>query len=352
MSDRNLARRTRAEVKFAGTDITSAMEKYFLSLTYTDNQEDEADDLQIALQDADGIWLTSWLNHAIDAAAGRGMEISAGIVRQNWNSDGKDDVLLTGSFELDSVTCEGPPSVITIKATSLPFTSQIRQTKKNKAWEEYNLSGIANEMANANGMTCMFLASDNPYYQRSEQWDKSDIEFLQQLCHDAGLSLKATANMLVIFDQATYESNAAVRTIKRGDGSYTKWRLVSSTADVQYQSCRVRYNSPTGKIEGIARCEDYDSTKKNNQQLEITRAVASIGEAQALAAKLLRLYNKYARTVRFTFPGDPALLAGLNIDLSGWGGWDGRYTITKAQHTVSAKGYTTTVTARRGLEGY
>ena len=45
MSDKNQARRTTAEVVFGGTDITSSIRPYFLSMTYTDNEEDEADDL-------------------------------------------------------------------------------------------------------------------------------------------------------------------------------------------------------------------------------------------------------------------------------------------------------------------
>ena len=355
MSDKNKARRSRVEISFDGTDITESMQRYFKSLTYTDKQEDEADDLQIELQDEPAIWLTDWLNQAVDAAAGRGMAIQAVVVRQNWNSDGKDDLLDTGTFELDSVNLSGPPSNVTIKGTSLPFSTQGRQTKKTKAWEAYNLSGIVAEMAGANGMTAMYLSTSDPFYDRVEQYDTSDIDFLVQLCHDAGASLKATNKMLVVFDQADYESKDAVRTVARGDGSYTKWKLSTSTADTQYTSCRVSYNDPTTgkKIEGVAYCEDYDSSKKGNQQLEITQKVASIGEAKELAAKNLRLHNKFERVVQFTFPGDPALLAGLTVELKNWGGWDGKYIITVARHTVNASGgYTTTITARRVLEGY
>ncbi len=445
MSSRDLARRTRVEVSFAGTDITESMLPYFLSLSYTDNQEDEADDLQITFQDADGVWLENWLDEIVNAAASTatttaksepkipetvstgsrgdtvrqmqtlliaagfplpvfgadgifgsetrgavtafqtarglsadgicgpltwgallgsnagseassgngGLEISAVIARENWNGDGVDDVLETGSFILDKADYSGPPSTVKISAVSLPFTSQIRQTKKTKGWEQYALSGIANEMASSAGMTCMYLTERDPFYNRVEQYQTSDIDFLKQLCHDAGCSLKATNKSIVIFDQADYESKNAVRTITKGDGSYTKFKLTISTADVQYQSCRVFYNNPaTGaSIEAIAYDESYDSSKAENQQLNVFRKVGSIGEAKALAEKLLRLHNKYFRNVQITFPGEPSLLAGLNIVLSGWGGWDGKYSITKAVHSVGSSGYTTTVTARKALEG-
>ena len=62
MSSRNLARRTKAEVSFGGIDITKSIQPYLLSISYTDNEEDETDDLQIKIQDRDDLWLTQWLD--------------------------------------------------------------------------------------------------------------------------------------------------------------------------------------------------------------------------------------------------------------------------------------------------
>ena len=361
MIDKDQARRTKVNLYFNGVDVTEQLQPYFLSLTYLDVQEDEADDLQLEFMDAPlndpmapGVWVQSWLNQAVDAAAGRGMSIRAEIVRQNWNGDGAEDKLDTGLFELDSVDVSGPPAVVTIKCTALPFTAQFRQTEKCKAWESYNLSGIASEMAGNNGMSCMFLAASDPFYDRVEQYETTDIAFLQQLCHDAGLSLKATNQQIVVFDQVDYESKAPVKTIKRGDGSYTDYTLSTSTADTQYQSCRVWYNDLTSAsvIEGIAYCDDYDSTKEGNEQLDLNRKVGSAGEAKALAEKNLRLHNKFERLVSFSMAGDTTLLAGLTIQTEDWGGWDGKSIITKAKHRVSNDGYRTDIVARRVLEGY
>lgn len=281
-----------------------------------------------------------------------GLSINAVICSQNAKSDGKDKILDCGQFELDSVDSSGPPAVVTIKATALPFTSQIRQTKKSKAWESYNLSGIANEMANANSMACMYLANQDPFYRRVEQYATSDISFLQTLCHAAGLSLKATNNIIVIYDQAAYEANKTILTIRKGDKSYTKWKVGTSKAKKQYTSCRVSCTTSAGKlIEGIAKVEDYDADSKTNQQLEIRAQVSSKSEADALAAKMLRMHNKYQKTAKFTLPGDPALVAGMTVQLEGWGGWSGKYIISQAQHSVSGS-YTTQIDLRKVLEGY
>ena len=169
MSNRNMARRTVAEIAFDGVDITSSIRPYLLSVSYTDNEEDETDDLQITLQDRGRIWTEQWLMDAIEAAAAEKLSIEAVLLRENQHSNGKDVLLPFGTFELDSVDASGPPNQITIKATSLPFHAAIRQTKKSKAWEGYTLSGIANEMAANSGMICMYESSVNPYYARVEQ---------------------------------------------------------------------------------------------------------------------------------------------------------------------------------------
>jgi phage protein D len=354
VSNPNLARRAAVEIAFAGVDITSSIRPYLLSMSYTDNEADETDDLQLQLQDRDGIWMKSWLGEAIDAASAAKLQIEATILRENWNGDGKDKVLPCGQFELDSVSANGPPCTVTIKATSLPFSTRIRQTLNSKAWESYTLSGIANEMAKANGMVCMYEAASDPFYDRAEQYKCSDIDFLSKLCADAGISLKVTNNILVLFDQAAYEAKTAVLTIKCGDGSYINRKLNTGTADTQYASCRVSYVDPTTKkcIEGIAKIDDYNDKAKNNQQLEITAKVGSIAEAQALAEKRLRLHNKYEQTATFTMPGDPDLVAGVTVLLEDWGAWSGKYIITQAKHTVGSSGYTVQIKLRKALEGY
>lgn len=443
MSDRDTARHALAEVYFAGVDISKSLRPYLLSLSYTDNEEDETDDLQIKIEDRDGTWLRKWLDVSAHAAiegggassasggsgytvvaksglnirsgpgtsyskygafaygaavsvqeisggwakisyngktayvaaeylkaegggssgsdgAGaevdkvKGLSIQAAILRCNWNGDGKDTMLNCGQFELDSVQASGPPNTIAIKATSLPYSSTIRQMKKSKAWEGYYLSGIAGEMAGAAGMAVIYESGNDPYYDRVEQITQTDITFLQTLCHNAGLSLKVANNILVLFDQADYEAKDAVFTIAYGSTGYTKWRLNTGEAEVKYTSCRASYTKPSGEVvQGTAYVEDYKSNDDNNQCLEITAAVANVGEAKALAEKKLREHNKFELTATFTLPGNPALTAGRTVMLRGWGMWNGKYMIKQAKHTVDGSGgYTTQISLRRVLEGY
>ncbi len=345
MDKKVLARRTLVAIAFDGTDITNEIRPYLLNFVYTDDEDDLADDMKIEVQDRDKVWLEKWLRLAVEAAAGGKLSMSAVIKPENWE---KDEKLKTGAFELDSVDASGPPAVVTISGASLAFSKDLRQTKKSKAWKNYTLTGIAAEIAAGSGMACVYEAGTNPSYDRVEQTRQSDIEFLRKLCQDAGISIKATDGKLVLYDQTEYEAKAPVLTIEEGaKGGYIKYKLHSGSADTQYAKCRVRYMDPnTGKcIEGTA--EDGDVS--GDQRLEITARVGSAGEAEALAKKHLRLHNKLAKTATFTLPGDVGLVAGVTVQLKGWGGWDGKYIITRATHTVGGGGYTTQIRIRKVL---
>ena len=132
-----LARRTEIAVKMGGVDISEDMNNYLLQMSYTDNECDKTDDLQILVDDREGIWLTNWL----DSADGtKGAELSAVIIQKNFDSDGRDRVLDCGSFSVDSIDGAGFPATAAIKGTSLPFKSAVRTAKHTKAWENIKLS--------------------------------------------------------------------------------------------------------------------------------------------------------------------------------------------------------------------
>lgn len=69
MSNVNQARRTTAQVVFNGVDISMYVNSDLISLTYTDNEEDEADDLQIKVLDREKNWLQKWLDTLVSNAA-------------------------------------------------------------------------------------------------------------------------------------------------------------------------------------------------------------------------------------------------------------------------------------------
>ncbi len=245
------ARRTVVRLTFAGVDISADINKHLLSLTYTDNEEDKTDDLQLSLDDREGVWLGNWLN---TPGASKGAEISAVIVQKNWESNGKDRVLDCGVFEIDTVDGSGPPAKATIKAGSIPYKSTVRTQKKTKAWENYTLSGIAKEIAGKNGLTCMFESAFDHLYTRKEQIQESDITFLQRLCKAAGISLKVTAKSsffstrrLMSRKTRCASSSAGRRTLVRGpfQPACTTRHIASATFPIPTQRRERPSNTPT-----------------------------------------------------------------------------------------------------------
>jgi phage protein D len=339
------ARHVELQVFIDGTDASVSLNPYLISCAYTDNEEDKADDLTITLDDREGLWVDGWFPD-------KGAVIHVVAIQRNWTSDGSSRILDCGTFEVDTLDASGFPATVSIKSTSLPYSSSIRTATATKAWEKIKLSGIANEIAGKHGMTAMFESDYDPFYKRKEQIQTSDITFLQGLCKDAGISLKTTAKMLVLFDEEKYEKLPEIYEIIKGNGEYTNYRFSSKTGDVSYGKCHVSYTDPaTGKtIEYTYTPRDGDASN-DGQILEVNEKVTDREDARKLAMKRLRQKNKAEFSADFTLVGDCRLVAGVTVKVSGWGVFDGKYIIEAATHNFTG-GYTVSVKLRRVLEGY
>lgn len=276
--------------------------------------------------------------------------VSAVLVQKNWNDTGKDLTLDMGTFEIDSVDMSGPPDKVTVKSTSIPYTSKLRMEKKNKAWEKISLKGIGQEIAGKNGLKLMYEASDNPTYKRKEQVQTSDIKFLQNLCHAAGMALKVTTLTIVIYDVAEYDKKPAVRTFKKGSGDIISYKMGTKLTDTAYTSCHVSYTDPDSK-ETIEYTYTPDSKTGTGQTLEVNEKVNSKAEAIRLAKKRLREKNTQEYTASLKVVGDVSLVAGITVKLKGFQQFDKKYKVTQAKHNL-LDGYTVDLSLKQVLEGY
>lgn len=336
-----LARRSAWKLKFDGVDCTDVVMKDVISIDITDNESESADDIQLKLNDADGKWVQRWLTEAIFVGATvRGLQIEA------WVGVQKGDRVVqqkAGTFHLDSLKAGGPPSTVTIKATSLPCVGGIQDEKRNKAWEGYSLRGIAAEIAGKANLALVYDAPDISY-ERREQNDMSDLAFLRALSREAGICMKISDNQMILFDTRSYSKQASVMTIRWMDGSYIKWDLETGTRDIVYDSCVVKYAHPQkGLIEGHAESDKYTSNDYHNRLVITNRRVESVAEAESIAMQELRLKNEYGEMATFTLPGNPGIMAGQNITLEGFGYWDGKHPVKSAKHRLNSSGYTTEI---------
>ena len=277
-------------------------------------------------------------------------KISAVIARQNWDGDGGDDLLNCGTFELDDVSCDGPPQKVTMSASSLSYESAIRKTKKTRSWNGNTLKSILQQIAEDGGYEYMYLSAYNPTYKYMLQSDMTDIAFLQKLTTNAGANLKVTDGILVVYDQKDYDEKDAILMIQRGDGSYSGFNFRSSLALTAYSSCHVSYEDDSGNT--------YEATftpqtgYSEGEVLEVTEQVSSNAEALELAKRRLRQENKGEMTGTLKMLGDTRLQAGVNVEISGWGDFNGKWSIDSATHTINKNGYTTNINISKVIEGY
>lgn len=339
-----IARKTRVIVKFAGVDITASLEKHLLSLSYIDNEEDAADDLQLSLEDRKGKWVSDWLAQT----EAKGTKIEAKIIQEEGK---KKKVLPCGQFQIDNISIGGPPDKVNIKAVSVPQGSKLASEEKTKAWEKIKLSVIAKEIAKANKMDFMFESKTDPQYDRREQSKKTDISFLRELCKDAGISLKVTDRKIVLFDASKYEKMPPIATLKKGKADILSYRFSTKLKDTGYSSCEVTYTDGKTKktIKGSFKRKQKS---KNKKVLKINTKVTSKKEADELAKKKLREKNKDETNASLEVVGNPYFVAGTTIKIKGWGLYDGKYIIQSASHSVGSGGYTTSLSLRKVLEGY
>lgn len=180
-------RRAEVDLTWNGAAVTSKMENYKSTVTYTDPASGEADSLEISLNDRDRQWTTAWLPKTGDT-------LTAAIKVYDWNQEGDNRTLDCGFFILDNYTFSWWPMEGTISAVSVPADSAFRATQRTKTWEKATLQAIGTEIAARAGITLVWDVEGEPITVESvEQSEQTDCEFYMSLCEEYGLSMKVYA---------------------------------------------------------------------------------------------------------------------------------------------------------------
>jgi phage protein D len=138
-----------------------------------------------------------------------------------------------------------------------------------------------------------------------------------------------------------------VATVTLGESSVLRWSF-ARRSDSVHGKCKVQYQDPkAGKWKGTSICEEKDPDVKTGRTLKINERVESEAQARGLAKRRLKQANRAEWTGSLTILGDPALLGGTTIKLSGFGAFDGIWFIDKAEHQISG-GYVTSLEIHRG----
>lgn len=342
-------RRVKLAVTWETKAIARDLATHLIGLTYVDNLSGAADDLQLELEDRAGLWSGDWRPTFGDRVVAR-LEAT-----DPWFGYGAPvKSLRLGTFAHDKISLSGPPKRVSLQCVSAPLATGLRRRKRTRTWRGVSLKQIGQDIAGRAGLALNFDGSDGPKYKQAQQTNKSDLEFLQELCKQVGRTLKISESEIVIFDEAKLDAGAAVGEISLVGGYVKSWKFDADDS-ARYGSCHVSCFDPrTGKThkgEFPRPGQTIPGLDPNGQTLELTISVADAAEAAARAEALLRAENRFATRGTITTMGDPGLVAGVVFDLKDAFGLDGKFIITKATHTAGS-GYTCALEVRRCLEGY
>lgn len=337
-----IVRRARLRVLYEGADISADIEGMVTEFSCTDNASGKADDLQISLEDRDGLWTGDWFPD-------KGAALTASIQAQSFVSQENKAVYPCGTYIIDEIDGSGPPSKVSIRAVSSSVKESLRREDKTRAWENVSLAGIAKDIAEENGLALVFDGEDTDF-NRVDQRSESDLAFLQRLADRCGMNLKVAEGQIILFEGKVYDAKPPSMSLAVSDETLISWNLSSQAHDV-YKACQADYWDQDQK-KVLSYTFIPSPAPAVGQTLKVNKRVESLAAAESLAKAELRKKNKTETAGSLQLLGEPRLFAGNTLLLSGFGVFSGSYFLEQVVQSYNrAQGYTTKAKIRQTL-GY
>ena len=314
-------------------DITADLTPFKLSVTYTDNLDgDESDSIELSLEDSDGRWWEAWY-----PAMGDQLNLKIGY-------EGR-PLVDCGAFEIDEIEIDGPPSQVRIRALAASVMKDLR-TNRGEAYEDTTLAGIAQAVATRHKLTVVGEIEPIPI-QRVTQLHEEDLKFLKRVAREYGYAFNVRADKLTFYRLDKLRASSSIQVIQVTDlEKYTFRDKVKGTP----KSATVAYHDPKKK-QVIAYDVDSDGTviaTPSADALKLNTRAESPEQAKAKAKAAIDHANDEATMATLNLWGNPKLVAGMNVELEGFGKLSGRYQIAKSRHELTrGSGYSTEIEVRR-----
>ena len=287
-----------------GGDLMARISPRLVGLELTEKREDAADEMNLVLDNADGLLAVpepgQLLTLALGWRSGRGVPV--GMVDK-------------GRFTVDEVGAEGPPDQVTVRARSADMTGLLRK-RRTVSWTDTTLGSILGRIADRHGR---FARVESALAAQPiaaiEQEGKSDLAFVRDLGrrYDAIATWKNDMLLFLPIGASSSAGGAALAgvALAKRDG----WRWTFSQAE------RENYDGAEAQWHDQAAARRRTVKVGGDNRRKLKRVYATEAEArQAAEAAAQRAARK---PYRFTYDlalADPALQPDMRVALSGWGG--------------------------------
>lgn len=369
-------RKPYARIIYNGRDISADMAAYLLSVsivdkTITDASKNESDELSIELENSSQVWISDWM-----PSRGDELEVEIGY---------EDEVYAFGKFEIDEIEYAGPPDTISIRAVAAGISKQLR-SKRSTAHEGKTLKEVAEKIAEFHGLT---VEGEIEPIQigRVTQDRMTDLGFLARLAEEYGYIFSVRGERIIFTQVYDIQQAEPVTEIDRED--MISFRVKDSSAGTA-SSAAVNYHDPAtatdisflmpagdpsgfdfGTADQINLSEAIRQTTVTNDivketvlgavykdviaktglkpdQIQIRKRVENKAQAEKVAKAALHKANSRQITMTTEVPGNPRLMAGANVNITGLRKLSGKYHMEQVGHRIQRNGgYTCSIDMKK-----
>lgn len=331
-------------VTIEGKDRTITLANRLMNLTLTDNRGFEADQLDIELDDADGLLEMPRRGAVINLALG-------------WKGA---PLFNKGSFTVDEIEHSGAPDKLTIRARSADFR-QTLNVRRDKSWHNTTLQDVVSALANKHSLK-LALGQDiaSTAIDHIDQTNESDGSFLMRLArlHGAIASVKNGNLLFIRQGQAKTASGKAlpVITLTRQSGDSHRFSLADRDAYTGVIASWLDTRDPSEKKTTTAKRKITIKKNTDSKQgdylvgtddnvLVLSRTYASRDNAaRAAKAQWEKLQRGVATFSMQLAEGRADLYTEMPVKVTGFKQQidEAEWVITTLTHTVSSEGGFTT----------
>jgi hypothetical protein len=281
-----------------GRDISATVRPLLMRLSLRESRGEEADQLDITLDDSTGNLALPPVGASIDLQLG-------------YRHTGMVD---KGTFTVDEIEHSGTPDVVALRCRSAELRSTLRQ-RASQSWHGTTLGQIVRDIAAKNKLQANVDArlADKPV-QHIDQTNESDVHFLTRIGrqHDAVATVKKGR---LVFLPIGSTKNAAGKELDailltRMDGDRHRYHTAARDS---YTGVRAHWQNARAaeKKAAIAGTEDNLKTLRDSYATE--------ADAKAAAQAELGRIERGAATLEITLAiGQPALMAQTPVNVRGW----------------------------------
>lgn len=305
-------------------DISKSISKYLMSLTFTDYEKDQSDELNLQLKDSDKYFQNSWRPQ-------KGDKITAQIGYENKT------LLECGTFTIDETewSCDDSGDVFTIRALAASINQKIRE-KGSQSYKNKTLVDIAKEIGSKHGYTVAGSAGfiKIPYVA---QLNESDMAFLQRISAQYGYIFKLTDTVITFIPAEELDKKQSV-IITYKDIEHITLR---DSGTKTYNACSVKYVGKQGKLVSYTAKTATQGTKTETLKLNVKCSSAS--EAKRIAEAGLRNGSRIIEGEIDLKTGRTDIFAGRNIELRVNNSYSNNYRVTNTTHRITRDDYKTSM---------